>query len=90
MAKLSTIAASQGYSATSVGAQSPANVLITGGRVTANVTSSNAIITGGTISGVTSITATTITATNFIGNGSQITNAGISAGKAIALASVFS
>lgn len=74
MTKLSTIAASQGYSSTSLGAQSPANVQIT----------------GGTISGVTSISATTVTATTLIGDGSQITNAGVSAGKAIALASVFS
>lgn len=74
MAKLSTIAASQGYSSTSLGAQSPANVQIT----------------GGTITGVSSINATTITATTLIGDGSQITNAGVSAGKVIALASVFS
>ena len=49
MAKLSTIAASQGFSTTSLGAQPTSNVLITGGSVTANITSDSAVITSGRI-----------------------------------------
>ena len=38
---------------------------------------------------VGSITANTVTATSFVGDGSQLTGAGISTGKSIAMAIVF-
>lgn len=70
-----------------------ANTIASTGPVTAPVVTANTVSsttltsTTGAFTGL--VTAPTVTANTFIGDGSQLTNAGISTGKAIAMAIVF-